>query len=518
MATEPASATRRPEDDVLPPAPGDDARGGSSRARHATARGQGFGSLAGLTVLGALVPGLGLVLAGRRRTGWAVLVPVLLLVGGAAAVVLSGRGLELARRYVFQPQVLLGVAIGVVAVAAAWWLVIVATHLALRRSRRSDLTTVQRALSALLVAALMAVVAVPSAVAVQYATVARSVLLTSFGGERGGDGLSNPDTTARNPWAGIPRVNVLLLGADSGPDRTGTRPDTIIVASIDTRTGDTVLLSLPRQLSDLHFPAGSPVEALWPAACAANGGGGCELNAVYLFGTQHPELFPGARDPGVAATRAAAGTALGLRIDYEATVDLQGFQDLVDTMGGLVLNVPRRIPIGGGEVLSRSGRVIGHYPVTGWIEPGRNQRLNGYQALWFARSRWLSTNDDRMARQQCVINAAVQQYDVFALARAFPRLAASAEQNLSTDVPASQINAFIDLGQRVKSGLLRALSFTSANISTGHPDYAQLQALVRNALVPPAPTPQVPLTGGTTATPAPAPAAPGQAVETSAVC
>ena len=514
MVLDPASHPR--SRDGYPSDAADDPAEDDARGRHATGRGDGFGRLAGLTVLGAVVPGLGLVLAGRRRTGWAVLAPVLLVVGALAAVVASGRAVSLARRYAFQPQLLLGVAVGAVVVGLLWCLVIIASHRALRRAR---LTGGQRVLSVLLVGVLVALVAVPTATAVKYATSARSVLLTSFGGQRGtDDGLSNPDVAARDPWAGTPRVNVLLLGADTGADRTGTRPDTIIVASIDTTSGDTVLFSLPRQLSDVPFPAGSPAAAAWPKACAANGQGGCELNAVYLFGTQHPELFPGAADPGVAATRAAASAALGLRIDYEATIDLQGFQDLVDTMGGLTLNVPRDIPIGGGDILGRGGRVVGHYPVTGVIPKGQGERLNGYQALWFARSRWLSTNDDRMARQQCVINAAVDQYDVFALARAFPALAASATRNLSTDIPASQINAFIDLGQRVKGGSLRALSFTSANISTGHPDYAQLQGLVRDALVPPAPsTPATPAAGAAPA-PAPAPAGPDQPVDTSAVC
>ena len=51
-----------------------------------------------------------------------------------------------------------------------------------------------------------------------------------------------------DPWAGTPRVNVLLLGGDAGPDRRGLRTDTVILASIDTATGNAVLFSLPRNL------------------------------------------------------------------------------------------------------------------------------------------------------------------------------------------------------------------------------------------------------------------------------
>jgi hypothetical protein len=186
-------------------------------------------------------------------------------------------------------------------------------------------------------------------------------------------------------------------------------------------------------------------------------------------------------------------------------VNLDGFEDLIDAMGGIRLTVERRIPIGGGERLSSTGRVVGTYPVTGYVEPGVDQLLDGYHAEWYARSRWQSDNNDRMNRQRCLVNAAVKQYSVFDLARAFPQLAASAEQDVSTDIPAGRLSAFVELGQKVKEAPLRTLSFNEPLISTGSPDYDQIHSLVQAALVPPAPAPASPSPTPTTPSPSSSP-------------
>jgi polyisoprenyl-teichoic acid--peptidoglycan teichoic acid transferase len=451
-------------------------------------------------VLGTAVPGAGLLNARRRALGWLALVPFALALGAAAVLWGTGRAVEVAQRYVLDADVLVGLAVAAAAVGLAWCAVVVGTHVAQRRHRG---VSGHRVASSLLVVVLLAVVALPAATATRYALVSRSLITSLF--PSGGAASGEPTGTDEDPWEGIPRVNVLLVGADAGADRTGTRPDTVIVASINTATGDTVIFGLPRQLSDIPFPEGSPAAQLWPTACEANGAGGCWLNAVYLFGTQNPQLFPGADDPGLAATEQAAAGVVGMDIDYTAMVNLAGFQDLIDAMGGIRLTVERRIPIGGGERLSASGRVVGTYPVTGYIEPGRNQLLDGYNAEWYARSRWQSDNNDRMNRQRCLINAAVQQYSVLDLARAFPQLAASAERDVTTDIPASRLSAFVDLGRKVKEAPLRTLSFTEPLVSTGSPDYDQIHQLVQQALVPPAPAPSSSPT--TTAAPSPTPSA-----------
>ena len=60
------------------------------------------------------------------------------------------------------------------------------------------------------------------------------------------------------------RYNVLLLGGDSGAGRWGLRPDSMTIASIDAETGRTVLISLPRNMTNFPFVKGSVMRKQFP--------------------------------------------------------------------------------------------------------------------------------------------------------------------------------------------------------------------------------------------------------------
>jgi polyisoprenyl-teichoic acid--peptidoglycan teichoic acid transferase len=457
----------------------------AARAHHASPRGESFGRLVGFTTLGALVPGSSLVAAGARRTGWVLVTVFSLAVVALVVAVATGRATDIGLQVATRPDALLAVAIAVLAVAVLWCTVVLVGHLLLRRGR---LSPAQRVLSGVLVAALMGLIALPSATAARYAMTQRSLILTVFDEpeedeEEREDHLASPDVEAPDPWADTPRINVLLLGSDAGASRTGTRPDTVIVASIDTQSGNTVLFSLPRNLEHVPFPEGTPAAEQFPNGfwCPDHG---CMLNGIWSWAEANPQLFPGTTRPGLSATRAAVGEALGLQIDYYAQVNLEGFAEVINALGGIEITVERRLPIGGGtnELTGRSN------PVTGYIEPGR-QLLDGYHALWYARSREGSTDYDRMERQRCVLAAVTEQAEPVRLARAFPRLAASAERNVETDIRRSELPAFVELAQRVQSGTLRSLPFTRDVIVPEDPDFAAIQALVQEAIAPPEPEP-----------------------------
>src|SRR5699024_4723152 len=129
------------------------------------------------------------------------------------------------------------------------------------------------------------------------------------------------------------------------------------------------------------------------------------LNAVYKnLPAQHPEAFTGSDDAGADANKWAVEGALGIEIHYYMRVNLASFAGIVDALGGITLDVPRDIPIG-----NKSLPGGGCTPAKGYIDAGTNQLLDGYEALWFARSRCGADDYDRMARQQCVIDAIVSQ-------------------------------------------------------------------------------------------------------------
>ncbi|QIK71337.1 LCP family protein [Propioniciclava coleopterorum] len=262
------------------------------------------------------------------------------------------------------------------------------------------------------------------------------------------------------------RINVLLIGADAGDDRQGLRADTIMVASVSATTGRTVLFSLPRNLQHAPFPRGSQLAKQYPGGYACPDQS-CLLNAVYQLGHQHKADFPDAADPGIAATRAVVGETLGLGINYYALVDMRGFESLIDALGGVKLDIAKAVPIGGGAAR-----------VEGYIQPGKGVTLDGFQALWFARSREGSSDYERMTRQKCVMNALVKQVNPVTVATNFTSLADAGGAMVSTDIPGSEVAPLLELANAGRRLPLASTAFAPPLIEPSRPDYDLIRRTV----------------------------------------
>src|SRR3954468_6764828 len=461
-------------------------------ARHAI-RSQGGLRFIAVTLL-SLIPGAGLLALGRRVVGGLLLLVTLAVVGLGAFAVVAGQARARALALAVRPNALLWAA-GIAVLVGLVWAVSVAVTGWLGRPRQTRRS--QRVLATAFVAVLTLAAAAPRALAARYALIQRDVVQSLFAGGGAGVGPALHGAVAApgqasDPWKDTPRVNVLLLGSDAGADRTGVRTDSMIVASIDTRTGRTVLLGLPRSLQKVPFPADNPLRQLWPNGFDC--GNQCLLNAVWEQAEQHKDLFKGDPHPGLTTTRGVIGEVLGLRIDYYTILDLDGFSGLVDAMGGVVVNVPREIPIGGGHNLKTGAPLLIH----GYVHKGRH-RLDGREALWFARSREGSDDYDRMRRQRCMVGALLDQSNPVKLFASYPRLAQVLKDNLQTDVPRSDLAAWVTLVERVQKGGIVSLPFTNDVISTVHPDFDAIRTYVAQSLQPQTQTPAPP------ATPTPSP-------------
>ncbi len=185
---------------------------------------------------------------------------------------------------------------------------------------------------------------------------------------------------------------------------------------------------------------------------------GCYLNGVSTWAGDNTELFPGSKNPGVDATMMAIEGITGLKINYWAMVNLQGFKDLVDAVGGVTLTVRDRIPVGG----------LGS-DVTGYIEPGR-RKLDGHDTLWFARAREGSDDYSRMARQKCVMNALVTQVSPQEAVRNFGEIAAATSGMIETDLPARRAgDRSSQLAIKAKSQKIATVSLVPPVINTAAP-------------------------------------------------
>jgi LCP family protein required for cell wall assembly len=264
------------------------------------------------------------------------------------------------------------------------------------------------------------------------------------------------------------RYNILLLGGDSGSDRWGLRPDSLSVASIDADTGETVLFGLPRNMLNFPFPKGSIMDEQFPDGYDC--GGQCELNSLATWAADHKSLFEGFDNPGVEATKQGVEGITGLTINYYAMVNLQGFEKLVDAVGGVTLNVRDRIPIGG----------IGA-PVTGYIKAGK-RKLTGFETLWFARSRVEADDYSRMARQKCVMNAMLHQLSPQTVVLNFDKIAKASQALITTDLPQSEVDRFMELALKARNQPVRTVSFVPPMIATGNPDIDKIHATVQQAI------------------------------------
>jgi polyisoprenyl-teichoic acid--peptidoglycan teichoic acid transferase len=207
------------------------------------------------------------------------------------------------------------------------------------------------------------------------------------------------------------------------------------------------------------------------------------LNSLWGYAEANPELFPKAKMPGPTALKETIGWMLGLRIDYFAAVDLRGFAELVDALGGVTVNVLRHVWDAG-----VSPPVEGEPSIVINLEPGRH-RLDGRQALGYVRTRWASSDYDRMHRQRCVMGALAQQASVGRLLRAFPKLASTVKRFVLTDIPLETLPDLLELLAGLETKRMVGVSFApptyAATWANGapSPDVPLIRRAVGRALV-----------------------------------
>jgi LCP family protein required for cell wall assembly len=176
------------------------------------------------------------------------------------------------------------------------------------------------------------------------------------------------------PWDGNSRINVLVMGMDSREENNDDIPrtDTMILFSLDPESRTAGMLSIPRDLW-VEIP----------------GFDHNKINTAYRLG----EVYNTAeRGPGLALS--TVEELLGMEINYYAMVDFAAFEDFIDELGGVTIQVPKKIVI---DPLGKHNTTI--------LKKGEHV-LPGELALAYARSRNTSGSDfDRAERQQQVIMA-----------------------------------------------------------------------------------------------------------------
>lgn len=222
------------------------------------------------------------------------------------------------------------------------------------------------------------------------------------------------------------RVNIALLGIGGGGHEGGTLSDTIMVASLDVKTKDVAVVSVPRDLY-VKIP----------------GYGSDKINSAHAYGEKYKY-----KGGGGALAKTTLENNLGVPIHYYARIDFTGFKKAIDVVGGVditnkTLLVDTEYPCDNNQYRSCGYR----------LAPG-TYHMNGLQALKYARCRKGTCGDDygRAARQQEVLVALRKKAMSLGTLSNPAKLASLVDVvggNFKTDLSINEIKKLVTIGKDV---------------------------------------------------------------------
>jgi LCP family protein required for cell wall assembly len=221
-------------------------------------------------------------------------------------------------------------------------------------------------------------------------------------------------------WEKSDRVNILLLGIDKRPDEVYARTDTMILISIDPATNKASMLSIPRDL--------------W---VTIPGYGENRVNVAHYLGDK--DGYPGG---GPALAMKTVQYNLGVPVHFYMRVDFDGFRRIIDTLGGIDIDVPQTI-----NDPKYPDDNYGYDPF--YIEKGQ-QHLDGYLALKYARTRATAGSDfDRARRQQSVLLAVREKALAVGVIPKIPELWSTMAGTVQTDLQLVDILELAKLADKI---------------------------------------------------------------------
>ncbi|MBI3260800.1 LCP family protein [Candidatus Berkelbacteria bacterium] len=223
------------------------------------------------------------------------------------------------------------------------------------------------------------------------------------------------------------RINVLILGMGGPGHPGGLLADTIMVLSVDPVNHKAAFLTVPRDLA-VDYP--KPLT------------GGGKINNVHAFGEERKKEVAGG---GPTLMKKAVSEVLDLPIHYFVRVDFKAFEKLVDTVGGVTINVEKPLY----DPLYPAPNMIDYEPFS--IAAGV-QNLNGKTALKYARSRESTSDFDRSRRQIQLLLALkekVLSLNILGNPRKVNEIATTLGGHLRTDLSIKEFERFFEIATQI---------------------------------------------------------------------
>ena len=221
------------------------------------------------------------------------------------------------------------------------------------------------------------------------------------------------------------RINVLLVGADSGLGYSHSLTDTLMLVSVDP-VGKTVdMLSLPRDIAQFPLFSGGTFSG--------------KINSLASYAETHRNEFP---DGGFGTLTREVGYLLGTSVHYYAYVDLAGFQAVIDAVGGVDIVNPKPISDPG------YGFPDGTH---GFSLSAGPHHLTSKLALAYVRSRNGPGDNDftRARRQQGLLTALKAQLTKPGNLANLPAILAALANAVQTSYPADGVPDLLLLAKQI---------------------------------------------------------------------
>ena len=264
-----------------------------------------------------------------------------------------------------------------------------------------------------------------------------------------------------------PFTTVLLLGGDEGPGRWAMRTDSMILVIIHRASGRIAMVSVPRNLNRVQFPPGSAMANEFP-----KGFDGL-ANAIYPYVYTHEDVaasyLRGELQPEAVALASGLSYSFNIAIDDYVLVNMQGFLELVDVLGGVTLTLDEKIPMPGNVPGAKHD-----YPP--YIGPGEVE-MDGTIALGFARSRSGDSDYGRMGRQRQLLSALAAQASGVDVLRKFPDLAEVMRWTVRTSLNTDEFSFLVE---RLQDGaaVKESVGLAPPIINPGSPDFDTIATLI----------------------------------------
>ena len=253
------------------------------------------------------------------------------------------------------------------------------------------------------------------------------------------------DTSSKDPN----RLNILLLGLRGADDPSGgLLTDTMMIASIKRDTNQIALISVPRDLY-IDMPNYPKKQ---------------KINFAYALGEERSR-----NGGGLVYSRQVISQVTGLYIDYVAAVNFTAFEEVVNELGGV--DVYRDQPFSERTQWLYEGKEGKDYwrksASSTWefYVPAGSSHMNGEAALYYVRSRYSTSDFDRMRRQQQVIQALkAKAFSLGVLANPIKvyNLLGSVERNVRTNLTFEQIKGLLPLSNDIDFNNIKSLVFDTA--------------------------------------------------------